>query len=47
MLTFFLSSVSLFSVSTAESAAKHWKKTQDSVNDMGNKHVSAMGLLIR
>ncbi|XP_004303542.1 PREDICTED: 125 kDa kinesin-related protein isoform X2 [Fragaria vesca subsp. vesca] len=35
------------SVSTADSAAKHWNKTQDSVNDMGNKHVSAMGSLIR
>ncbi|PRQ43996.1 putative plus-end-directed kinesin ATPase [Rosa chinensis] len=34
-------------VSTADSASKHWKKTQDSVNDMGNKHVSAMGSLIR
>lgn len=43
---FFLS-ISLFSVSTADSAAKHWKKTQDSVNDMENKHVSAMGSLIR
>ncbi|KAK9921316.1 hypothetical protein M0R45_029829 [Rubus argutus] len=34
-------------VSTADSASQHWKRTQDSVNDMGNKHVSAMGSLIR
>lgn len=34
-------------VSTADSASQHWKSTQDSVNDMGNKHVSAMGSLIR
>ncbi|XP_050383598.1 kinesin-like protein KIN-5C isoform X2 [Argentina anserina] len=34
-------------VSTADSAAKHWTKTQDSVNEMGSKHVSAMGSLIR
>lgn len=46
MLTFVLS-ICLFSVSTADSASKHWKRTQDSVNDMGNKHVSAMGSLIR
>ncbi|KAM2565365.1 hypothetical protein TB1_008008 [Malus domestica] len=35
------------SVSTADTALEHWKKTQESVNDMGNKHVSAMLSLIR
>ncbi|TQE00172.1 hypothetical protein C1H46_014184 [Malus baccata] len=35
------------SVSTADSALEHWKKTQECVNDMGNKHVSAMASLIR
>ncbi|KAM2878321.1 hypothetical protein FF1_013940 [Malus domestica] len=35
------------SVSTADSALEHWKKTQESVNDMGNKHVSATASLIR
>ena len=35
------------SACTADSALEHWKKTQESVNDMGNKHVSAMASLIR
>ncbi|KAM0992875.1 hypothetical protein ACFX2A_008736 [Malus domestica] len=35
------------SVSTADTALEHWKKTQESVNDVGNKHVSAMLSLIR
>ncbi|CAL9025903.1 unnamed protein product, partial [Prunus brigantina] len=35
------------SVSTVDSALEHWKRTQESVNDMGNKHVSAMVSLIR
>ncbi|XVF55755.1 hypothetical protein PTKIN_Ptkin06aG0062300 [Pterospermum kingtungense] len=34
-------------VSTAESAFKHCKHTQESVNEMGSKHVSDMSLLIR
>ncbi|XP_021819900.1 kinesin-like protein KIN-5C [Prunus avium] len=35
------------SVSTVDLAFEHWKRTQMSVNDMGNKHVSAMVSLIR
>lgn len=46
MLMFVLSFY-LFSVSTVDSALEHWKMTQESVNDMGNKHVSAMVSLIR
>ncbi|KAE8676888.1 kinesin-like protein [Hibiscus syriacus] len=34
-------------VSTAESAFKHYKSTQGSVNEMGSKHVSDMVSLIR
>ncbi|XP_039042768.1 kinesin-like protein KIN-5C [Hibiscus syriacus] len=34
-------------VSTAESAFKHYKSTQKSVNEMGSKHVSDMVSLIR
>ncbi|KAL5545811.1 hypothetical protein UlMin_005498 [Ulmus minor] len=34
-------------VSTADSAFKHWKTTQESVNEMGNKHVTTMKELIR
>ncbi|XWS56012.1 hypothetical protein CRYUN_Cryun09bG0050000 [Craigia yunnanensis] len=34
-------------VSTAESAFKHCKHTQESVNEMGSKHVSDMASLIR
>ncbi|XP_024019672.1 kinesin-like protein KIN-5C [Morus notabilis] len=33
-------------VSTADSAFKHWKMTQESVNEMGTKHVSAITALI-
>lgn len=36
-----------FSVNTAESAFKHLKRTHETVNEMGNKHVSAMVSLIR
>lgn len=46
MLMFVLSFY-LFSVSTVDLALEHWKRTQMSVNDMGNKHVSAMVSLIR
>ncbi|KAJ6750020.1 hypothetical protein OIU85_000629 [Salix viminalis] len=31
-------------VSTAGSAFKHWEKTLDSVNEMGNNHVSEIGI---
>ncbi|GMI71067.1 hypothetical protein like AT2G36200 [Hibiscus trionum] len=34
-------------VSTAESAFKHYKSTQESLNEMGTKHVSDMSSLIR
>ena len=36
-----------FSVNTAESAFKHLKGTHESVNKMGNDHVSTMASLIR
>ncbi|KAF3441637.1 hypothetical protein FNV43_RR15552 [Rhamnella rubrinervis] len=34
-------------VSTADSAFKHWKKTQETVNEIGSKHVLTMVELIR
>ena len=34
-------------MSTAESAFKHCKHAQESVNEMGSKHVSDMSSLIR
>ncbi|KAA8518561.1 hypothetical protein F0562_016035 [Nyssa sinensis] len=34
-------------VSTAESAIKHWKRTSESVNEMGSHHVSTIVSLIR
>ena len=34
-------------MSTAESAFKHCKHAQESVNEMGSKHVSDMASLIR
>ncbi|KAJ9695076.1 hypothetical protein PVL29_010530 [Vitis rotundifolia] len=34
-------------VSTAETASKHWKRTHDSVNEMGGTHVSAMLSLVK
>ncbi|OVA06037.1 Kinesin [Macleaya cordata] len=34
-------------LSNVETASKHWKRTHESVNDMGSKHVSAMELLVR
>lgn len=36
-----------FSVSTADSAFKQWKKTQETVNEIGSKHVLTMAELIR
>ena len=35
------------SVNTAESAFKHLKRTHESVNKMGNEHVSTMASIIR
>ncbi|GAB4833367.1 Kinesin-like protein KIN-5C [Ancistrocladus abbreviatus] len=35
------------SVSTAETASKHWKRTHEAVNKMWAKHVSALGSVIR
>ncbi|XP_059646666.1 kinesin-like protein KIN-5C [Cornus florida] len=34
-------------VSTAESVFKHWKRTHESVNEMGSQHVSTMVSLVR
>ncbi|XP_015581587.2 kinesin-like protein KIN-5C [Ricinus communis] len=35
------------SLSTTESAFKHWKMTHESVNEMGHKHVSSLSSLTR
>lgn len=37
----------LFSLSTTESAFKHWKMTCETVNDMGRKHVPSLMSLTR
>ncbi|KAM7526033.1 hypothetical protein LguiA_015935 [Lonicera macranthoides] len=34
-------------VSTSETAFKHWKRTQESVNEMGSRHVETMASLVR
>lgn len=47
LLLVFWSSFHFFSVNTAESAFKHLKKTHEAVNEMGNKHVSAVVSHIR
>lgn len=37
----------IFSVSTSDSASKHWKKTKESLNEMGAAHVSTITARIR
>lgn len=42
-----LSLLLLFSVSSGETAFNHWKRTHSLVNEMGSKHASSVGSLIR